>query len=28
MRKSGENIRISDEAERVQSVSYPHIRSL
>jgi len=28
MRKSGEKVRISDEAERVQSVSYPHIRSL
>jgi len=25
---SGENLRISDEAERVQSVSYPHVRSL
>ena len=24
----GEKVRISDEAERVQSVSYPHIRSL
>ena len=28
MRTSGEKVRISDEAERVQSVSYPHIRSL
>jgi len=27
MRASGENVRISDEAERVQSVSYSHIRS-
>jgi len=26
MRTSGEKVRISDEAERVQSVSYPHIR--
>ena len=25
---SGEKVRISDEAERVQSVSYSHIRSL
>jgi len=25
---SGENVRISDDAERVQSVSYSHIRSL
>jgi len=25
---SGKNVRISDEAERVQSVSYSHIRSL
>jgi len=25
---SGEKVRISDEAERVQSVSYHHIRSL
>jgi len=28
MHTSGESVRISDEAERVQSVSYPHIRSL
>ena len=28
MRTPGEKIRISDEAERVQSVSYPQIRSL
>ena len=28
MRTSGEKVRISDEAERVQSVSYFHIRSL
>jgi len=28
MRTSGEKLRISDEAERVQSVSHPHIRSL
>jgi len=28
MRTSGEEVRISDEAERVQSVSYSHIRSL
>jgi len=28
MRTSGEKVRISDEAERVQSVSYPHIRWL
>jgi len=28
MRTSGEKVRISDEAERVQSDSYPHIRSL
>ena len=28
MRTSGEKVRISDEAERVQSVSHPHIRSL
>ena len=28
MRTSGEKVRISDEAERVQSVSYSHIRSL
>ena len=28
MRASGEKVRISDEAERVQSVSYSHIRSL
>ena len=28
MRISGEIVRISDEAERVQSVSYSHIRSL
>jgi len=28
MRTSGEKERISDEAERVQSVSYPHLRSL
>ena len=27
MRTSGENVRISDEAERVQPVSYSHIRS-
>ena len=27
MRTSGEKARISDEAERVQSVSCPHIRS-
>jgi len=26
MRTSGEQVRISDEAERVQSVSYRHIR--
>jgi len=25
---SGDKVRISDEAERVQSISYPHIRSL
>ena len=28
MRTSGEKVRISDEAERVQSASYSHIRSL
>ena len=28
MRTSGEKVRILDEAERVQSVSCPHIRSL
>ena len=28
MRTSGVKVRISDEAERVQSVSYSHIRSL
>jgi len=28
MRISGETVRISDEAERVQSVSYSHIRPL
>ena len=28
MPTSGEKVRISDEAERVQSVSYSHIRSL
>jgi len=28
MRTSGENVIILDEAERVQSVSYSHIRSL
>jgi len=28
MRTPGEKVRISDEAERVQSVSYSHIRSL
>ena len=28
MRTSGEKVRISAEAERVQSVSYSHIRSL
>ena len=28
LRTSGEKVRISDEAERVQSVSYSHIRSL
>ena len=28
MRTSSEKVRISDEAERVQSVSYPHTRSL
>jgi len=28
MRTSGEKVHISDEAERVQSVSYSHIRSL
>jgi len=28
MRTSGEKVRISDEVERVQSVSYSHIRSL
>jgi len=28
MRTSGEKVRISDEAERVQSVSYSHIKSL
>jgi len=28
MRISGEKVRISDEAERVQSVSYSHTRSL
>jgi len=28
MRTSGEKVRISDEAERVQSVSYSHIRPL
>jgi len=28
MRTSGEKVRISGEAERVQSVSYSHIRSL
>ena len=27
MPTSGENVPISDEEERVQSVSYPHIRS-
>jgi len=27
MRTSGEKVSISDETERVQSVSYPHIRS-
>jgi len=26
MHTSGEKVRISDETERVQSVSYPHIR--
>ena len=28
MRTSGEKVRISDEEERVQSMSYSHIRSL
>jgi len=28
MRTSGKNVRKLDEAERVQSVLYPHIRSL
>ena len=28
MRTSGKKVRISDEAERVQSVSYSHVRSL
>jgi len=28
MGTSGEKVRISDEAERDQSISYPHIRSL
>jgi len=28
MRTSGEKVRMSDEAERVQSVSYSHLRSL
>jgi len=28
MRTSGEKVRISDDVERVQSVSYSHIRSL
>jgi len=28
MRTSGEKVRISDEPERVQSVSYSHIRPL
>ena len=28
MRTSTEKVRISNEAERVQSVSHPHIRSL
>jgi len=28
MRASGEKVRVSDEAERVESVSYSHIRSL
>ena len=28
MRTSVEKVRISDEAERVQSVSYSHVRSL
>ena len=28
MRTSGEKVRISDETERVQSISYSHIRSL
>jgi len=28
MRTSGEKVSISDEVERVQSDSYPHIRSL
>jgi len=28
MSTSGEKVRISDEAERVQSISYPYIRSL
>ena len=28
MHTSGEKVRISDEAERVQSVSYPQYRSL
>jgi len=28
MRTSGKKLRLSDEAERVQSVSYSHIRSL
>jgi len=28
MRTSGEKVRISDEAERILSVSYSHIRSL
>jgi len=28
MRTSGEKVHILDEAQRVQSVSYPHIKSL
>jgi len=28
MRTSGEKIRISDKAERLQPVSFPHIRTL
>jgi len=28
MGTSGEKVCVSDEAERVQSVSYPHMRSL